>query len=266
MQVYSTFFKTLHDETSPTGHLGRGTHYSVLRAMVFHDSMGRPLPDAHVADFAVIWDEDHDARVIEPIEEIFCRGLLSSFVMFGERKGVFTAIPSKMAIPPIEELPINPAFLHRVNELELSIRSDNCLKNEGVDYIGDLVHKTEAELLRTQYIGRKSVNEIKEALAQMGLHLGMEILGWPELREQFGNKAAHVEILKREIKAICQSLDDPWPSQVVAIDSPSNPIIDDENEKVHLYLRNLEMLWRLGTAARRRPKPTTSIVGLDRRI
>ena len=62
-----------------------------------------------------------------------------------------------------------------MDELELSVRSANCLKNDNIVYIGDLVQKTEAEMLRTPNFGRKSLNEIKEVLSQMGLHLGMEI-------------------------------------------------------------------------------------------
>ena len=77
------------------------------------------------------------------------------------------------------ELPFNPALLKKVDELELSVRSANCLKNDNVVYIGDLIQKSEAEMLRTPNFGRKSLNEIKEVLAQMGLHLGMEIPGWP---------------------------------------------------------------------------------------
>jgi DNA-directed RNA polymerase alpha subunit len=73
----------------------------------------------------------------------------------------------------------NPAFLEKVDVLELSVRSANCLKNDNIVYIGDLVQKTEAELLRIPNFGRKSLNEIKEVLAQMGLHLGMEVPGWP---------------------------------------------------------------------------------------
>ena len=61
----------------------------------------------------------------------------------------------------------------------VSVRSANCLKNDNIVYIGDLVQKTEAEMLRTPNFGRKSLNEIKEVLAQMGLHLGMEVPGWP---------------------------------------------------------------------------------------
>ena len=79
----------------------------------------------------------------------------------------------------IPELAFNPALLKKVDELELSVRSANCLKNDNIVYIGDLIQKTEAEMLRTPNFGRKSLNEIKEVLAQMGLHLGMEVTGWP---------------------------------------------------------------------------------------
>jgi DNA-directed RNA polymerase subunit alpha len=83
------------------------------------------------------------------------------------------------AAPAIPELAFNPALLKKVDELELSVRSANCLKNDNIVYIGDLIQKTEAEMLRTPNFGRKSLNEIKEVLAQMGLHLGMEVTGWP---------------------------------------------------------------------------------------
>jgi DNA-directed RNA polymerase subunit alpha len=73
----------------------------------------------------------------------------------------------------------NPNLLRRVDELELSVRSANCLKNDNIVYIGDLIQKTEAEMLRTPNFGRKSLNEIKEVLAQMGLHLGMHVPNWP---------------------------------------------------------------------------------------
>ena len=78
-----------------------------------------------------------------------------------------------------EDLEFNRNLLRKVDELELSVRSANCLKNDNIVYIGDLVQKTEAEMLRTPNFGRKSLNEIKEVLAQMGLHLGMEITSWP---------------------------------------------------------------------------------------
>ena len=97
---------------------------------------------------------------------------LSIFVSFEE--------PEKEVVPEeIPELAFNPALLKKVDELELSVRSANCLKNDNIVYIGDLIQKTETEMLRTPNFGRKSLNEIKEVLAQMGLHLGMEVTNWP---------------------------------------------------------------------------------------
>ncbi|VBB68575.1 DNA-directed RNA polymerase alpha subunit [invertebrate metagenome] len=78
-----------------------------------------------------------------------------------------------------DDLPFNKSLLRKVDELELSVRSANCLKNDNIIYIGDLVQKTETEMLRTPNFGRKSLNEIKEVLAQMGLHLGMDVSNWP---------------------------------------------------------------------------------------
>jgi DNA-directed RNA polymerase subunit alpha len=80
---------------------------------------------------------------------------------------------------PTDTNQLNRYLLKKVDELELSVRSANCLKNDNIIYIGDLVQKTEAEMLRTPNFGRKSLNEIKEVLASMGLRLGMDIPGWP---------------------------------------------------------------------------------------
>ncbi len=78
-----------------------------------------------------------------------------------------------------DDLPFNRNLLRKVDELELSVRSANCLKNDNIVYIGDLVQKTEQEMLRTPNFGRKSLNEIKEVLASMGLGLGLTVSGWP---------------------------------------------------------------------------------------
>jgi len=97
---------------------------------------------------------------------------LSIFVNFEE--------PQKEVVQEqVQELAFNPALLKKVDELELSVRSANCLKNDNIVYIGDLIQKTEGEMLRTPNFGRKSLNEIKEVLATMGLHLGMEVPAWP---------------------------------------------------------------------------------------
>jgi hypothetical protein len=271
MRSYSDFFKTLHDEQGPTGHLGRGTHYSILRALVFHDAMGMPLPEGQFTDFAVIWDEDHDARVMEAIEEIYRRGLLSSFQMFGERKGSFTAILSSKVSSAVD-IPFDPRFLTKVGDLELSVRAENCLKNDNIIYIGDLVQRTQGELLRTPNVGHRVLNEIKEVLAQMGLHLGMDVPGWPpenieQLKkntEGFEKAEARVAFLEKKTKAICQALSDPWPSTVAMLGSADNPIISDENEKVSLYLKTLEMLWQLGIV-KQRQKVATLVSNIGRR-
>ena len=86
-----------------------------------------------------------------------------------------------------EEVRIEPAFndnlFRSVDELELSVRSANCLKNADIRHIGELVQKTEAEMLKTKNFGRKSLNEIKEILAEMGLSLGMKVDNFPSREE-----------------------------------------------------------------------------------
>ena len=78
-----------------------------------------------------------------------------------------------------DELPIPRPLLRKVSELELSVRAANCLKNDNIVYIGDLVQRTENEMLKTPNFGRKSLNEIKQVLEEMGLHLGMDVPTWP---------------------------------------------------------------------------------------
>ena len=97
---------------------------------------------------------------------------LSLFVNFDE--------PKEVVVQPTQSEPeFNKNLLRRVDELELSVRSMNCLKNDNIIYIGDLVQKTEGEMLRTPNFGRKSLNEIKEVISGMSLYLGIEIPNWP---------------------------------------------------------------------------------------
>jgi DNA-directed RNA polymerase subunit alpha len=110
---------------------------------------------------------------------------LQLFVHFDEA-AIRTAAPAMIGAPAMaaeavaaDTNQLNRYLLKKVDELELSVRSANCLKNDNIIYIGDLVQKTEAEMLRTPNFGRKSLNEIKEVLASMGLRLGMDIPGWP---------------------------------------------------------------------------------------
>ena len=97
---------------------------------------------------------------------------LSMFVNFEDPQEVIKEVKTS-------EPEFNRNLLKRVEELELSVRSMNCLKNDNIIYIGDLVQKTEPEMLRTPNFGRKSLNEIKEVLNTMSLYLGMEIPNWP---------------------------------------------------------------------------------------
>jgi len=102
--------------------------------------------------------------------------------IFQDQLGMFVNFEEPAEVV-VREKPAEPEFnknlLRKVDELELSVRSMNCLKNDNIIYIGDLVQKSEGEMLRTPNFGRKSLNEIKEVLTGMSLYLGMEIPNWP---------------------------------------------------------------------------------------
>ena len=102
--------------------------------------------------------------------------------IFQDQLGMFVNFDEPVEVV-VREKPTEPEFnknlLRKVDELELSVRSMNCLKNDNIIYIGDLVQKSEGEMLRTPNFGRKSLNEIKEVLTGMSLYLGMEIPNWP---------------------------------------------------------------------------------------
>ncbi len=132
--------------------VGQATDYDKLTLVV--ETNGVVTPEDAVA---------YAARILQD--------QLKPFINFDE--------PEAEAEAEKEELPFNRNLLKKVEELELSVRSANCLKNDNIVYIGDLVQKTEAEMLRTPNFGRKSLNEIKEVLAKMGIHLGMDTPGWP---------------------------------------------------------------------------------------
>jgi DNA-directed RNA polymerase subunit alpha len=101
---------------------------------------------------------------------------LSIFINFEEPVEVSQALPE-------EPKPLNANLFKSVDELELSVRSANCLQNANIRYIGELVQRTEAEMLKTKNFGRKSLNEIKEVLASMSLELGMTLEGFPDRQE-----------------------------------------------------------------------------------
>jgi DNA-directed RNA polymerase subunit alpha len=115
--------------------------------------------------------------VIEPAEAVraAARLLIEQLSPFADLKGV--TLPSEM--PKLAGPQIDPILMRPVDELELTVRSANCLKAENIYYIGDLIQRTETELLKTPNLGRKSLNEIKEVLAARGLTLGMKLENWP---------------------------------------------------------------------------------------
>lgn len=92
---YSTLFTTIYDEVTPIGNLGRGAHYSILRSTESCNSLLDQLNHFKIHDFAVIWDEDHDTRIINVIETLYISKLLSPVVFIGERQGGVTAIVEK---------------------------------------------------------------------------------------------------------------------------------------------------------------------------
>ncbi len=101
---------------------------------------------------------------------------LAIFINFDE--------PEELPLPISDQpQPLNPNLFKSVDELELSVRSANCLQNANIRYIGELVQKTEAEMLKTKNFGRKSLNEIKEILMSMGLSLGMTLENFPARKD-----------------------------------------------------------------------------------
>ncbi len=133
--------------------VGRSTDYDRLTLEVWTD--GSVLPEDAVAFAAKIMKDQ-----------------LTTFINFEEE------VEPEVIEEIHEESPINENLNKRVEELELSVRSANCLQNAQIKYIGELVQKSEAEMLKTKNFGRKSLNEIKEILTEMGLGLGMKIEGW----------------------------------------------------------------------------------------
>lgn len=161
-------------EDSPIGLIPIDALYSPVRKVSFKVDNSRV---GQVTDYDKLSLQVETNGTISPEDSVaiaarILQDQLQLFINFEEPR-------AHVAEAPRDEFPFNKNLLRRVDELELSVRSANCLKNDNIIYIGDLVQKSEAEMLRTPNFGRKSLNEIKEVLAQMGLTLGMEVPGWP---------------------------------------------------------------------------------------
>jgi DNA-directed RNA polymerase subunit alpha len=142
--------------TITNARVGQITDYDKLTLEIWTD--GSLSPEEAVA---------HSAKIL--------KNQLSIFITFEEEEEGEMAISGEQ--DEIEKL--NENLFRSVDELELSVRSANCLKHANIKLIGDLVQKTEAEILATKNFGRKSLNEIKEILSEMGLSLGMKLENWP---------------------------------------------------------------------------------------
>jgi DNA-directed RNA polymerase subunit alpha len=161
-------------EESPIGLIPVDAVFSPVRKVTYKVDNSRV---GQVTDHDKLSLEVTTSGVVTPEDAValaarILQDQLSLFINFDEPQAA-------LAEDREEELPFNKNLLRKVDELELSVRSANCLKNDNIIYIGDLVQKSETDMLRTPNFGRKSLNEIKEVLGQMSLHLGMEIPNWP---------------------------------------------------------------------------------------
>ena len=161
-------------EDAPIGLIPIDAVYSPVRRVAFRVENTRV---GQVTDYdKLVLDVETDGTITpEDVVGLAARILqdqLQTFINFEE-----PSVATEDASP--NEPVFNRNLLRKVDELELSVRSANCLKNDNIIYIGDLVQKSEQEMLRTPNFGRKSLNEIKEVLSTMGLHLGMEVTEWP---------------------------------------------------------------------------------------
>ncbi len=161
-------------EDAPIGLIAVDSLYSPVKRVAYRVE---PTRQGQSLDYDKLIIDVETNGAVTPVDAVayaarILQDQLQIFITFEEPK-------KKSDADSKPELPFNPALLKKVDELELSVRSANCLKNDNIVYIGDLIQKTEAEMLRTPNFGRKSLNEIKEVLAGMNLHLGMDVPNWP---------------------------------------------------------------------------------------
>ncbi|HEY3307127.1 MAG TPA: DNA-directed RNA polymerase subunit alpha [Desulfuromonadaceae bacterium] len=165
------------DEKAPVGTIPIDAIYSPIRKVNFAVSNARV---GQMTDYDKLTIEVWTDGSAKPDDAIsyaakIMKEQLSIFINFDEETE-----PLQLEESQEEKDKINENLYRTVDELELSVRSANCLKNAGIKLIGELVSKTEAEMLKTQNFGRKSLNEIKDILSEMGLTFGMKLEGFPD--------------------------------------------------------------------------------------
>lgn len=159
----------------PLGYIGVDALYSPIRRVNYHVSNARV---GQKTDYDALTIEVWTDGSLKPEESIslgskILKEQLQIFLTFDE------SIEPDERQEETKSPTLNENLFRSVDDLELSVRSANCLKNANIRYIGELVAKSEAEMLKTKNFGRKSLNEIKEILSEMGLNLGMKVDGWP---------------------------------------------------------------------------------------
>jgi DNA-directed RNA polymerase subunit alpha len=159
-------------ENKAIGHIVLDASFSPVRRVSYSVESAR-VEQRTDLDRLVMDVETNGA--VEPEEAVryAARVLVDQLSVFAELEGTAPAVEQRK--PAV----IDPILLRPVDDLELTVRSANCLKAENIYYIGDLIQRTENELLKTPNLGRKSLNEIKEVLASRGLTLGMKLENWP---------------------------------------------------------------------------------------
>lgn len=164
--------RTPSEESKSVGRILLDASFSPVRRVSYQVESAR-VEQRTDLDRLVIDIETNGA--VDPEEAIryAARLLVDQLSVFAELEG------TEAAVEQPKQQTVDPVLLRPVDDLELTVRSANCLKAENIYYIGDLIQRTETELLKTPNLGRKSLNEIKEVLASRGLTLGMKLENWP---------------------------------------------------------------------------------------
>jgi len=164
--------RRLPDDTQTLGSIKIDSSFSPIRRVSYAVESAR-VEQRTDLDKLVLDVETNGTVDPEEAVRYAARVLVEQLSLFADLKGTPAAAESPKA--PL----VDPMLLRPVDDLELTVRSANCLKAENIFYIGDLIQRTENELLKTPNLGRKSLNEIKDVLASKGLSLGMKLENWP---------------------------------------------------------------------------------------
>ncbi len=170
--IAATTRKSANDEGRSVGSILLDASFSPVRRVSYAVEAAR-VEQRTDLDKLIVDVETNGAIDPEEAVRYAARILVEQLAVFAELKGMPAQIEEK------KQTQIDPILLRPVDDLELTVRSANCLKAENIYYIGDLIQRTETELLKTPNLGRKSLNEIKEVLASRGLTLGMKLENWP---------------------------------------------------------------------------------------